>query len=173
LGVFLLLSFQFRSYREPLIVMAAIPLCLTGVIWGHLLLGYPLTMPSMMGFVSLMGVVVNDAILLSIFIDNRLDEGASPYAAVTGASRDRFRAILLTTLTTVAGLFPLLTEQSMQAQILIPLAISLIFGLLASTFLILIVIPCLYLMTGMAEARMRRVREKPMVAAPITAEGLG
>ena len=165
LGIFLLLSFQFRSYREPLIVMAAIPLSLVGVIWGHLLLGYPLTMPSMMGFVSLMGVVVNNSILLAIFIDNRLEEGATPFEAVTGASRDRFRAILLTTLTTVAGLLPLLTEQSMQAQVLIPLAISLIFGLLASTFLVLIVIPCLYLMTGMAEARQARQQASPPVSA--------
>lgn len=150
LGIFLLLSFQFRSYREPLIVMAAIPMSLIGVIWGHLLLGYPLTMPSMMGFVSLMGVVVNDSILLVIFIKNRIAEGASALDAVRGASRDRFRAVLLTSLTTVAGLLPLLAEQSQQAQILIPLAISLIFGLMASTVLVLILIPCLYAMTGTA-----------------------
>jgi len=149
LAIFLILSFQFRGFREPLIVMAAIPASLIGVIWGHLLLGYPLTMPSMMGFVSLMGVVVNNSILLVTFIRNHLADGAAAHEALAGASRDRFRAILLTTLTTVAGLLPLLAEQSLQAQILIPLAISLIFGLLTSTVLVLIVIPCLFMTTGL------------------------
>lgn len=160
LAIFLLLSFQFRSYKEPLIVMAAVPMSFVGVVWGHLLLGYPLTMPSMMGFVSLMGVVVNDSILLVIFIKNRIREGVDALEAVRRASRDRFRAVLLTSLTTIAGLLPLLAEQSMQAQILIPLAISLIFGLLASTVLVLILIPCLYAMTGVAHGLVDSHREQ-------------
>jgi len=157
LGVFILLSFQFHGYREPLIVMAAIPLSLIGVIWGHLLLGYPLTMPSMVGFVSLMGVVVNDSILLVTFIDNRVEEGATVEEAARGAGRDRFRAVLLTSLTTIAGLLPLLAERSLQAQIMIPLAISLIFGLLASTVLVLVVIPTLFAAF---------VKTRPRVARP-------
>ncbi|CAM2005130.1 efflux RND transporter permease subunit [Acanthopleuribacter pedis] len=143
-AVFVLLSFQFESYREPLIVMSAIPLSLVGAIWGHLLMGYPFTMPSALGFVSLMGVVVNDSILLVTFIKNRRAEGQDIIEAARGAARDRFRAVLLTSLTTIAGLMPLLTETSMQAQIMIPLAISLIFGMAASTVLVLVVVPTLF-----------------------------
>lgn len=144
-GVFVLLSFQFRSYIEPLIVMVAIPLSLIGVIWGHFLLGYDLSMPSILGFISLAGVVVNDSILLVLFLRLARSRGVDAHDAAVGASRDRFRAILITSLTTVAGLLPLLFEQSLQAQILIPLAISIVFGLLSSTILVLLVIPCLYM----------------------------
>lgn len=147
-GVFILLSFQFRSYVEPLIVMLAIPLSLIGVIWGHLLMGLDLSLPSMLGFISLAGVVVNDSILLVVFLKNRRREGAEIHASASRASRERFRAILLTSLTTIAGLFPLLTERSLQAQILIPLAVSIVFGLLASTVLVLLVVPCLYTILG-------------------------
>ncbi len=143
-AVFILLSFQFESYTEPLIVMSAVPLSLIGAIWGHLLMGYPFTMPSALGFVSLMGVVVNDSILLVTFIKNRRAEGESLIDAARGASRDRFRAVLLTSLTTVAGLLPLLLETSLQAQIMIPLAISLIFGMSAATVLVLVVVPTLF-----------------------------
>lgn len=145
IGVFILLSFQFRSYLEPLVVMVAIPLSLIGVIWGHLLMGYDLTMPSILGFISLAGVVVNDSILLVIFLKRANEEGHEPEGAAQQASRDRFRAILITSLTTIAGLLPLLFERSLQAQVLIPLAISVVFGLLASTILVLLVIPCLYM----------------------------
>ena len=148
IGIFILLSFQFRSYIEPLIVMAAIPMSLIGVIWGHMLLGLELTMPSIFGFASLAGVVVNDSILLISFARRRRAEGDSPADAARGASRLRYRAILLTTLTTVAGLTPLLAEKSLQAQILIPLASSIVFGLLASTVLVLLVIPALYSILG-------------------------
>lgn len=144
LGIYLLLSFQFRSYVEPIIVMAAIPLALIGVIWGHILIGYDLTMPSMMGFASLAGIVVNDSILLVVFIKKRIDQGHSAMEAAARASGDRFRAILLTSLTTIAGLLPLLSEGSLQAQILKPLAVSIVFGLMASTVLILIIVPALY-----------------------------
>lgn len=144
LGVFVLLSFQFHSYIEPLIVMIAIPLSLIGVIWGHMAMGVELSMPSMMGFISLSGVVVNDSILLVLFIKNARTQGASAEEAATQSSRQRFRAILLTSLTTIAGLLPLLAERSLQAQILIPLAISIAFGMLASTVLVLVVIPCVY-----------------------------
>lgn len=144
LGVFVLLSFQFRDYVEPLIVMVAIPLALIGVVWGHLLMGLELSMPSMMGYVSLAGIVVNDSILLVTFIKIRAAEGMSVERAARQASRNRFRPVLLTSLTTIAGLMPLLFERSLQAQILVPLVTSLAFGLLASTVLVLIVIPALY-----------------------------
>ena len=144
LGVFVLLSFQFRSYIEPLIVMAAIPLALIGVIWGHLLLGLDISMPSLLGFVSLAGVVVNDSILLVLFIKLAREQGRDVERSAAQASRQRFRAIIITSLTTIAGLLPLIAEQSLQAQILIPLAVSIAFGLMASTVLVLLVIPCLY-----------------------------
>ncbi len=144
LGIFALLSFQFRSYIEPLIVMVAIPLALIGVIFGHLLMGTILSMPSLLGFVSLGGIVVNDSILLVEFIKRERREGVSAAEAARAASRARFRAIILTSLTTVAGLAPLLFETSLQAQVLIPMAISIVFGILVSTVLVLIVVPCLY-----------------------------
>lgn len=143
-GVFILLSIQFRSYTEPLIVMANIPLALIGVIWGHLLMGQDITMPSLLGFVSLAGIVVNDSILLVEFVKKHSREGMTAHAAAAKASYQRFRAVFLTSLTTIAGLTPLLFEQSPQAQILIPLAISIIFGIATSTLLVLFVVPCLY-----------------------------
>ncbi|TQV88727.1 efflux RND transporter permease subunit [Aliikangiella coralliicola] len=144
IGVFLLLSFQFRSYVEPVIVLVAIPLALIGVVWGHLLMGMNFTMPSMLGFVSLAGIVVNDSILLVEFVKKRVKEGLSVHEAAAKASYDRFRAVFLTSVTTIAGMTPLLSETSLQAQVLIPLAISIVFGIATSTLLVLFVIPCLY-----------------------------
>jgi multidrug efflux pump subunit AcrB len=143
-GIFILLSFQFRSYVEPIVVMILIPFALMGVIWGHLLMGLPLSMPGIIGFTSLAGIVVNDSILLVAFLKHRVAHGMQQLEAAKQASRDRFRAILLTSITTIAGLTPLLLEKSMQAQILIPLATSIIFGLLASTLLVLFVVPAFY-----------------------------
>jgi len=143
-GVFILLSFQFKSYVEPLIVIAAIPMALIGVIWGHLIMGMQFTMPSMMGFVSLGGIVVNDSILLVEFVKKHVANGLSVHEAAAHASYDRFRAVLLTSLTTIVGMSPLLFETSLQAQILIPLATSIVFGIATSTLLVLFVIPCLY-----------------------------
>ncbi len=142
--IFILLSFQFRSYSEPIVVMSIIPLALIGVIWGHLLMGMNLTMPGIIGFASLAGIVVNDSILLVTFLKQRVKEGMEPILAACQASRDRFRAILLTSITTIAGLTPLLLERSLQAQVLIPLAVSIIFGLLATSLLVLFVVPALY-----------------------------
>ena len=143
-GIFILLSFRFRSYIEPAAVMLTIPLAMIGVIWGHLLMGLELSMPSIMGAVSLAGIVVNDSILLVELLKLRAREGIPIPEAAKIASRERFRAVLLTSLTTVAGLTPLLMETSLQAQILIPLACSIVFGLLAATLLILFVVPAIF-----------------------------
>lgn len=141
-GVFLILSFQFRSYLQPVAVMLAIPLGFIGVAWGHLLLGLELSMPSLVGLATLMGIVVNDSILLVSFIKNHwVSAGMSMVDAVTQAAHDRFRAIFLTSLTTIAGLLPLLLETSTQAQLLIPIVASLTFGLLTATVLSLFLIP--------------------------------
>lgn len=143
-GVFCLLSFQFRSYKEPMVIMVTIPFAFIGVIWGHIIMGLDLSMPSIMGFVSLAGIVVNDSILLVSFVKLHTAAGKAVAEAGKMASRERFRAVMLTSVTTIAGLLPLLSEQSLQAQVLIPLACSIVFGLLMSTVLVLIVVPCLY-----------------------------
>lgn len=145
IGVYILLSYQFRNYREPFVVMAIIPFALIGVVSGHLLMGMPFTLPSLLGFISLAGIVVNDSILLVLFIKRRLTEGMSIADAVAQSTRARFRAVILTSTSTIAGLLPLLLESSLQAQIIKPLAISIAFGLMATTVLVLFVIPCIYM----------------------------
>ena len=142
--VFVLLSLQFRSYLEPFIVMIAIPLSLIGVFSGHLLLGFPFTMPSLLGFISLTGIVVNDSLLLVMFIKQARSQDLEVTIAASQASQSRFRAVLLTSLTTIVGLLPMLLEQSLQAQILRGLVISISFGLMASTFLVLFLVPSVY-----------------------------
>ena len=143
-AVFAILSFQFRSYIEPTIVMVAIPLSIFGVIWGHFLLGLNLTMPSVLGFASLAGIVVNDSILLVQFIKEDLKKFGNIKQAAMLAIQQRLRAIFITSATTTVGLLPLLLEQSLQAQILIPLVVSLVFGLLTATTLIILVLPAFY-----------------------------
>lgn len=144
-GVFLLLSLTFRNYLEPIVVLINIPLALIGVIWGHLLMGLDLTLPSMIGFVSLAGIVVNDSILLVEYVKIGIREGMNLHEAASKAVRDRFRAIFLTSITTVAGMFPLLLETSLQAQILVPLVVSVVFGMITSTLLTLLVLPASYI----------------------------
>jgi hydrophobic/amphiphilic exporter-1 (mainly G- bacteria), HAE1 family len=147
-GIFCLLSFQFKSYQEPLVVMVTIPFAFIGVIWGHLFMGLEIAMPSIMGFISLAGIVVNDSILLVSFVKTHTAMGESVAQAGKLASRQRFRAVLLTSVTTIFGLLPLLAERSLQAQILIPLACSIVFGLMVSTVLVLLVVPSLYAILG-------------------------
>ena len=144
LGVFLLLSFLFRSYLEPIVVMLVIPLSLPGAIFGHMAMGLDFSMPSMLGFVALAGVVVNNSILLVDFVKREHEVVASVSQAAARAARARFRAIFLTTTTTTAGLLPILTETSLQAQILIPLVASLVFGLLTAGLVVLFVLPAVY-----------------------------
>lgn len=143
-GVFLILSFQFRSYIEPIVVMVVIPFALIGAIFGHMAMGLDFSMPSMLGFVALAGVVVNNSILLVSFIKVHHQEEGTVAKAAALASRKRFRAIFLTSLTTIAGLLPILTETSLQAQIMIPLVASLTFGLTASAVVVLFVVPAFY-----------------------------
>ena len=146
LGVFVILSFQFRSYAEPFIVMLAIPLAFVGALWGHVLLGWYISMPSMIGAASLAGIVVNDSILLVQFIKENRNKGMSAIVAAGRASRDRLRAILITSTTTIAGLLPLLAETSVQSAAIKPLVISVVFGLLTTTVLVLVMIPAVYVL---------------------------
>ncbi len=143
-GVYMLLALQFRGYLAPLTVMLVIPTALIGVVFGHMALGLDLTMPSIVGMAALFGVVVNDSILLVIFIRDARNKGAAVVDAAKQAGRARFRPILLTSITTVAGLTPLLLEKSLQAQILIPLAASLAFGLVTATIAALFLVPAVY-----------------------------
>jgi multidrug efflux pump subunit AcrB len=143
-GLFLILSFQFRSYVEPVVVMIVIPFAFIGAVVGHIVMGLDFTMPSMLGFTALAGVLVNDSILLVNFIKDHHQSGATVAEAAPKAARARFRAIFLTSMTTILGLLPILLETSLQAQILIPLVTSLAFGLLISTVLVLFVVPAIY-----------------------------
>ncbi|MDP5214749.1 efflux RND transporter permease subunit [Pseudoalteromonas tunicata] len=146
IGIFVILSFQFRSYFEPIMVMIAIPLALIGVLWGHWLLGYDISMPSMIGFVSLAGIVVNDSILLVAYIKEHQQQGMDIHQSAVMAAKERFRAIFITSATTIAGTVPLLLESSLQAQVVQPLVVSIIFGMIVSTLLILLVLPAFYVL---------------------------
>jgi multidrug efflux pump subunit AcrB len=144
IGVYMLLALQFKGYLAPLTVMIVIPAALIGVILGHMILGLDLTMPSIVGMASLFGVVVNDSILLVVFIRDSRVAGTPVMVAAKEAARARFRPILLTSISTIAGLTPLLLEKSLQAQILIPLAASIAFGLTAATLVALFLVPSVY-----------------------------
>lgn len=141
IGVYLLLSFYMSSFVRPVAVLSAIPLSLLGVMWGHMALGMQISLPSLVGLATLAGVVVNNSILLDAFIGEKRNDGASMIEAGREAVRDRFRAIFLTSLTTLVGLAPLLFEQSTQAQFLRPIVASLAFGLASATLLSLFVTP--------------------------------
>jgi multidrug efflux pump subunit AcrB len=142
--MFVLLVLQFRSYAQPLIILFIIPFGMIGAVWGHALLGLPLTLFSMFGLVALSGVVINDSIVLIDFINHRVRDGIPVRAALAESGRRRFRPVMLTSLTTIAGLLPLLTERSFQAQLLIPMAASLAFGLMLATALVLFLVPIFY-----------------------------
>ena len=145
LGIYALMAIPFKSYVQPLIVMTAIPFGLVGAIAGHLVLGIDMSVLSMLGIVALAGVVVNDSLVLVDFVNRFRAEGHSVLEAARVAGVQRFRPILLTSLTTFAGLTPLMLERSVQAQFLIPMAVSLAFGVIFSTFISLVFVPATYL----------------------------
>ena len=146
LAIFALLAVPFRSYAQPLVVMTSIPFGIIGAFLGHLVMGYDLCIPSMFGIVALSGVVVNDSLVLIDFANRRRREGDfGAHGAVHDAAIQRFRPVLLTTLTTFAGLAPMIFETSRQARFLIPMALSLGFGILFATAITLVLVPSLYL----------------------------
>ncbi|OOZ16784.1 acriflavin resistance protein [Solemya velum gill symbiont] len=144
IGIYMLLALQFRGYLAPITVMSVIPTALIGVVFGHMAMGLDLTLPSIIGMASLFGVVVNDSILLVVFIRDARAHNIPVHVAAKQAGRARFRPILLTSITTIAGLLPLLAETSLQAQILIPLATSLAFGLTSATMIAIFLVPAIY-----------------------------
>ncbi|MEM6854517.1 MAG: efflux RND transporter permease subunit, partial [Planctomycetota bacterium] len=139
---YVILAWLFSSYFQPLTVMLIIPFSLIGVMWGHYFLGYNLTFLSLIGIVALSGIVVNDSLILVEFYNHERQRGVGVAEALVAAGRARLRPIMLTTITTVLGLTPLILEQSFQAKFLIPMGISIAAGLLSATVLILIVLPC-------------------------------
>ncbi|MCB9385293.1 MAG: efflux RND transporter permease subunit [Bryobacterales bacterium] len=143
--VYVLMAIPFKSYLQPLIVMSAVPFGIVGAIWGHAFMGLSMSILSMCGIVALTGVVVNDSLVLVNFINHHRDEGFSRKQAVLEAGVTRFRPILLTSLTTAAGVTPLMLEKSVQAQFLIPMAVALAFGVLFATFITLALVPAIYL----------------------------
>ena len=143
--MFILLVLEFRSYVQPLLILMIIPFGMMGAVWGHAFLGLPLSLFSMFGLVALAGVVVNDSIVLVDFINSRARSGIPIQEALIESGQRRFRPVMLTSMTTIAGLLPLLLERSFQAQLLIPMAASLAFGLLTTTVLVLFMVPILYM----------------------------
>ncbi len=144
-AIYFLLAVPFRSYSQPLVVMVAIPFGMVGAVLGHLLMGYDLSLMSMMGIVALSGVVVNDSLVLIDYANRRRLAGCEADEAIRSAGFRRFRPILLTTITTFGGLAPMIFETSRQARFLIPMALSLGFGILFATMITLVLVPCLYL----------------------------
>jgi multidrug efflux pump subunit AcrB len=141
--IYIILAWMFASYVRPIVVMSIIPLGFVGTVIGHLVLGFDLTILSMIALVGLSGIVVNDSIILVTTIKERLENGEPLYHATINGARDRLRAVMLTSLTTIGGLAPLMFETDLQAQFLIPMAITLVFGLMVTTLLVLFVIPAL------------------------------
>jgi multidrug efflux pump subunit AcrB len=145
LAIYTLLAIPLRSYLQPLIIMLAIPFGLVGAVWGHAILGTDLAIMSVIGIAALGGVVINDSLVMIDFVNRLRSQGTSLHDAVMQAGSRRFRPILLTTVTTFLGLTPLLLERSLQAQFLIPMAISLAYGVLFATFITLVLVPSTYL----------------------------
>lgn len=156
-AIFALLAIPFRSYLQPLIVMSVIPFGVAGAMLGHLIMGMDLTIMSIMGMLALSGVVVNDSLVLVDYINQRRAENMPLRQAVYDAGLARLRPVLLTSLTTFAGLMPLILEKSTQAQFLIPMAVSLGFGILFATVITLLMIPINYLMLEDLRSYLRRL----------------
>jgi multidrug efflux pump subunit AcrB len=155
LMIYALLAIPLRSYVQPLIIMSAIPFGLVGAVWGHIIMGIDLTILSMFGLVALAGVVVNDSLVMVDFI-NRHRRDHPLDVAIRYAGAARFRPILLTSLTTFFGLLPLLLERSLQAKFLVPMAVSLGFGVVFSTFISLVLVPTGYAIVEDLRGAVRR-----------------
>ena len=142
-GIYIILAWVFASYVRPIVVMSIIPLGFVGAAFGHYLLEFELTILSLIALIGLSGIVVNDSIILVSTIDERLKQGGDRVVAIVDGACHRLRAVILTSATTIGGLLPLMFERSLQAQFLIPMALTMIFGLLFTTLLVLFVVPAL------------------------------
>ena len=160
-GIFALLALIFRSFAQPIIVMTAIPLGLVGAITGHYIVGIPLTLLSVFGIIGLAGVVINNSLVMIDVYNENIRNGMPVREAVIEGTKDRFRPILLTSLTTFLGIFPLTLDTSLQAQFLIPLAVSVGYGVLFGMFLIVFSVPSLFMAVHGISRLFRFRREKP------------
>jgi multidrug efflux pump subunit AcrB len=160
LGMYVLMAIPLRSYIQPLIVMSVIPFGIVGAVGGHLLMGFNFSIMSMCGVIALAGVVVNDSLVLVDYVNRHVRAGETLHDAAWEAGAARFRPILLTSLTTFAGLTPMLLETDVQARFLVPMAVSLGFGILFASLITLFLVPCLYLVLEDALARLSRSRER-------------
>lgn len=171
LAVYFLLAIPLRSYTQPFIIMSVIPFGLTGAIWGHFFFGYDLSMMSIFGIIAAAGVVVNDSLVLTDFVNQQRREGLTTFDAVVASGKARFRAILLTSLTTFFGLVPIMFETSLQARFVIPMAISLSFAVAFATLITLVLVPCLYMILDDMKQLVGKLRGKrataPAVEAPL------
>jgi len=152
-ALYALLAIPFKSYLQPLLVLAAIPFGIVGAVAGHMIMGFGLSIISLLGMLALSGVVINDALVLIDYANRKRREGMAPREAIVAAATRRLRPIMMTTLTTFLGLAPMILETSRQARFMIPMAISLGFGMIFATVILLVLIPCLYL--GMENLRER------------------
>ncbi len=157
LGIFVLLAVQLRSYTQPLIIMSVIPIGIIGAVIGHVLLGFPISFFSFFGIVALTGVVINDSLILMDMINRLRNQGEELADAILKAGQRRFRPIMFTTLTTCAGLAPIILEKSLQAQFLIPMAISLAAGVVFATMITLVLVPSLYVIRYQSMERLRNL----------------
>ena len=157
-SIYLILAWVFASYVRPFIVMAIIPFGFVGAIIGHLVMGYDLSVLSMISLLGLSGILVNDSIILVTTIERRHAEHEEFFAAIVNGTQDRLRAVMLTSLTTIGGLLPLLFETSLQARFMIPMAVTIVFGLLVATILVLLLVPALFAIQHDATGLVRRWR---------------
>lgn len=164
-GIYALMAIPLKSYIQPLIIMSVIPFGIIGAIVGHMIIGIAISSLSLIGIIALAGVVVNDSLIMVDFVNKAVAEGASPAEAAIQSGMRRFRAILLTSLTTFFGLLPIVLETSVQAQMVVPMAVSLAFGIVFSTIITLILVPCLYNIVGDFRKKVDPVSTLPDLAA--------
>ena len=158
--VYILLAIPLKSYGQPLIIMSVIPFSLTGAIWGHFFFGLDLSMMSFFGIIAAAGVVINDSLVMTDFINKARAQGVSIRDAVIEAGCARFRAITLTSITTFAGVLPIMFETSLQARFVIPMAVALGFAVLFATVITLVLVPCLYLMLDDLRLPFSKLKQK-------------
>jgi multidrug efflux pump subunit AcrB len=163
--IYSLLAIPLKSYLQPLMIMSVIPFGIIGAITGHLLLGIPLGLLSFFGILALSGVVVNDSLVLVNRYNEYKAQGRDYFEAITLAAQSRFRAIFLTSVTTFMGLSPLVFETSLQAQFLIPMAVSLAFGILFATVITLIIVPVLIGILEQLQGTIHKKIDKPIIVA--------
>ena len=172
-SIYIVLAWVFARYGTPLVVMSVIPFGLVGAILGHMALGFNLSLFSLVALLGLAGVLVNDSIILVSAVQRHREQGDSLMEALRAGARERLRPVLMTSITTIAGIAPILFESSVQAQLVQPLAITLVFGMMLAPPLVLVYVPCVMAIGGDARRWLRSRRSRPAKAEPETASATG